>query len=395
MHSIAKHNNKLVYAKNRKLYTGITAPQELASLIVDDPVYYHALFDGEKTVTFWSNGTVRGRLVDSLNYPWKKGVNAEANTHRQQSGPMSGHIVEYGLGRMAIAKGSSIFLSEPFNPYLYDLFANRLSFESEIRFIAFVDRGFWVGDSNSIYWIRSDGNNFERVKKATFPALKQKPVAIDLNETSLDLPLYGAGYVVLTQEGFCLLGDNGFYLLFGNDKVEFREPSGKFYNWQSCGSIRMKNRVYFYANNGIGLTLNLRNFAITQHDVYPFQSFVELQGDVYGINAGGIYKIALKNKTAMFAFQSNFPAMARLRYLYIDGEFSSELNIKITGDERNTEIYTVKPRNENLKQHSFKLPVRRRNGINNHWTIEVSCGSDFSVDNIDALVETRAIYRGR
>jgi hypothetical protein len=151
----------------------------------------------------------------------------------------------------------------------------------------------------------------------------------------------------------------------------------------------------------ISLDINLKNFAVSQNNVYLFKGMVFLNNEWIGIGDSGVYTIfdsQLKDTVtgipAYFVIAPNIGEQARLRYVILYGEFSGDMVVTITSDENIEKSYTVTPKDTNNKQHTFRIPIRRDNGRGSLWKVKVANvdGSDFSIDKIDVVPVFQEVY---
>lgn len=392
IHSLTEYKGSFIFVKNSKMYltNQSGALTLLMALPSNSPVFYETVFTGQEEVLFWVTPESTGRISGSSSLSWSKGDYVGPTTTRKLSEPPKGHICHYALGRMWVATGNDLYCSEPNNPFLFNYFSGRFTFEADISFIAGFENGLWVGTKEGIYWIASDGIQFERKKVSTYGCPKGKPVEVALGEIPLQLSITGTGYIALTDEGFCLLTPGGYFFNLTAKDVTFKDMPA----WSSYAGIRYGQYIYTYADNGIGLVLNIRNLALTQQDCYPFNSFAFLNSDVYGASATGIYKLSKTTVTASFTFWLNTQRTGRIRFLHLHGEFVGSLTVTVKNDDEKTLSYIATPRQLTNKQHEFKIPIRRDNGIGTYKEITIAnnSGIDFSLDRVEITPITRRLY---
>lgn len=392
-HSLTEYSGSLIYAQDSKLYSVNLSGEVkiLASFPSNERVYYCEINDGKENVLFWITSAGRGRVIGETVHAWDIGDYLGPETTRKLQEPPNGHICEYNLGRMCIASGKQLFLSEPMNPYLFNLFENRFTFENRITFIAGLENGWWVGTRQNVYWIASDGIQFERKMTTSYGMPEGKPVMIDLNDLPLQINVTGVGYIILTNEGFAVLLPGGYYYNITSKAVTFKDME---VDWAYYSAIKNNQYVYTYADNGIGLCLNLRNFAVTQQDCYSFNSFASSGKNIYGATMTGIQQVSRTPTVANFSFWVNMQRTSRIRFLHLHGEFAGSYTITITNDDEKEIAYIATPRQAGLKQHSFKIPIRRDNGIGTYKKVNIANidGADFSLDRAEITPISRRLY---
>jgi hypothetical protein len=207
------------------------------------------------------------------------------------------------------------------------------------------------------------------------------------------------GYVAPAEKGILFLGEGGILVNLTEDTIELRKLYGKPLEFQHFSGIVSKNRyvMSLYGADRLGLIMNLRNLAVTQQDVYLFESMTELKDTEYGCNADGLFSFANPGDVAVsaeFSIMYNAPHWARMRKVYLEGEFAGDMKLTLTSDQNTSVAYSsLTPLLTGNKSHRYKIPVHRANGIGKYWTIKVEneSGIDFSVDAIEAM----PVYRER
>lgn len=395
VHSLTEYNNSLVFCRNKSLWMLSLSGEikKLADLPTDKPVYYAKIFTGNTEKLFWVTPETGGIITGDNNRYWKPSFDYQGQrTTRKFVETPHGHICEHALGCVWVAVGNDIYKSEPNNLYLFNLFSGRFSFENHITFFAGLEDGLWVGTRESIYWIDSDGLAFKRKQVSSYGGPEGKPVKVDVSGLAIQLPVAGTGYIALTDQGFCLLGPGGYFYNLTEKAVTFKNMPP----WTAYTTQKDEQYVYTYADNGMGLTLNIRNLAVTQQACYPFNSFIKVSGIIYGANESGIFKISRTPTDASLSFWVNTGRMSRLRFLHLHGEFNGKLSISVKCDDGTIKKYTARPRKTGLRQHEYKIPINIDNRIGTYWEIgiENKNGGDFSLDRVEATLFQRRIYRG-
>jgi hypothetical protein len=181
-----------------------------------------------KLRAYYSNGHEMGMVDGRESFDWPSYDTAGPDSTRYFTGPPIGHLLAYWSGRMFIAERSVVFYSEPYNVSKYDLAHCYMPFGGFVRFMAPVDDGLWIGDTDAIYFV--GGSDFDPaaglrpVIKAYEPALMQAPARVNLGET----PMEGTapGWAVITERGVYLLGPGGQILNATERDVKFQDENG-------------------------------------------------------------------------------------------------------------------------------------------------------------------------
>ena len=343
---------------------------------------------------FYSNGADIGFIRDGEIIPLPAGTWTGPESTRKFETIPSGHLLCYALGRMFIAKDSSIWFSEPRNLYLYSPASNRFTYRSRIRMMAGLKNGLWVSDGEAIYWIAFNDGNWQQTVKAAYPALEGEPAKINVAEMPME-NLFGVGYLCPTVRGICLLGPDGVFVNLTEKVMELRYPDGIPLPLEYFDGIVNRNRYYchLWGDVSIGLILNLANLAVTQQSVYAFKSVCQAENICYGAFADGIYTLfeLWPRVDADFSFWFDAGRLCRFRYLHLHGEFSDDVQVVLTCDETTERTYTAEIRRTAGKQHEIKVPVARDNGIGTYWKVKIKNinGRYFAINRITADV----IYR--
>lgn len=108
-----------------------------------------------KDRVYYSNGFELGMVVGDKSYNWSKG-STSYDELRILSGPVPGTHIAMHKGRMLIAKGKHIFFSDLYNPHLFELHRNFLTFSADIIMVRPVEDGVYVSTTESTYFIKGE-----------------------------------------------------------------------------------------------------------------------------------------------------------------------------------------------------------------------------------------------
>lgn len=122
---------------------------------------------------YWLNGHEKGYVENKSNNSWVKGTYVGPNTYRTFVSPPIGTIVEYFNGRIYIAQGSALWISEPFNYNAFDLARGVIILSSNIRMIRPVDDGIFVSTEEDVFFLAGQGpDTFQQITVARYPAIE-------------------------------------------------------------------------------------------------------------------------------------------------------------------------------------------------------------------------------
>lgn len=146
------------------------------------------------------------------------------------------------------------------------------------------------------------------------------------------------------------------------------------------------------ADDRLGLCLSLARLAPSQYSKWNFNSMTKF-GDVYlGANEDGIFILDQADKDGDDDIDARFRSALsdfgilnpkRARKVYLGYETDGNLEARIGSDERDDLVIEVPAKNENLREHSRKIPVGK-DVKGRYLDIEIRNvkGADFSVDEI-------------
>ncbi|MGB1650245.1 MAG: hypothetical protein ACPHEP_04405 [Acidimicrobiales bacterium] len=118
-----------------------------------------------------------------------------------------GSYVRYWRGRLLVARGRTLFFSDPLRYGMYDQSAGFVTFESRIDFIESVDTGVFVGlRNNGVAFLAGDTpDQWQRIKADIESAQPGTSMLIPTGQMSLDLTSKPEWVAVwFTQRGFAL-----------------------------------------------------------------------------------------------------------------------------------------------------------------------------------------------
>jgi len=163
---------------------------------------------------FYSNGYQQGAIVEEAVEPWANVNPVSADGLREFSGPPLGTSLLYFAGRVWIADEKTLWFSEPYDPYSYNLAENYFIFDSEIKDLAQVVTGFYVMTRHCVDFVR--GTEIDKMLRLdasnsipvfnTFKVIDGHEYLANGNRAD---KINGKAVLWLSQEGILVGKDNG------------------------------------------------------------------------------------------------------------------------------------------------------------------------------------------
>lgn len=187
---------------------------------------------------YYTNGFQNGILVGGLSYPWPEhAYDGPPTTRSFSAAPIGTHIAVFN-GRMLIAVGHTIFISEPWGYGLFNL-ANYIDFTSNVVMILPTDFGVYVSDEESTWFFEGQHfTDFKQTKVAEYPALEWSETTDTVDAATLGLDVTGLSWLWGSTNGAVLglptgqiinltvnkvkypnIGTKGAGLLYGNNFI--------------------------------------------------------------------------------------------------------------------------------------------------------------------------------
>ena len=149
------------------------------------------------------------------------------------------------------------------------------------------------------------------------------------------------------------------------------------------------------ATDRLGLCLNIEGNQLSQWANYNFNSMCEFNGVHLGASEDGVFVLEdgdLDDTAEIEAFfelvttDFGISNQKRLRAVYLGYEADGDLMMTIEDDEGNERRFSVEPNHLDNKEHTAKINIGR-DGKGRHWMFRIdnANGSDFSIDNIEAV----------
>ncbi len=173
---------------------------------------YVRSFDGMDDLVYFMNGTLAGIVRNGVYVPWLVpayvGIKSTASKVRSFEPVIpSGQLVTIYNGRMFIAKGNQVYVSEPFAFSWFDTIRSFI-FESRISMLRMVSGGIYVSTTDEIFFMVGDGpDNFSRVR--VFNAGAVEGTDLEIPASQADVQAHGyAFFFACKGKGICA-ADNG------------------------------------------------------------------------------------------------------------------------------------------------------------------------------------------
>lgn len=152
-------------------------------------------------------GVVRGGVVEPL-----PSLTRDEESELVLSPMPGGRWIEYWSGRLVVARGNTLIISEPLRYGVYDQLRGFVQFEERIFWIAPLDTGIYVGLRNSVRWLAgTDPSEFSQ-RRVGGPSWRGAAAVLNANHLDPSLQVEHAA-VWMTPSGFALGLPSGNVLL--------------------------------------------------------------------------------------------------------------------------------------------------------------------------------------
>lgn len=118
-----------------------------------------------------------------------------------------GHIARHMFGRLFVARGKTLYFSEPMRYGLYDMRHGFIQFPHRITMLELLSDGIYVGNAaGAFYMDGGDPNKWQRQQVSGWPPVLGSGTTIEATELSEELQkvVQGACAVWLTEKGYVL-----------------------------------------------------------------------------------------------------------------------------------------------------------------------------------------------
>ena len=306
---------------------------------------------------------------------------------RQLVAPPLASLVEEHRGRIYLAVGNVLWVTELYLYSQVDLHRNFIQFEHAITLLYSHRGGLLVGTTEKIYFLPgtfSEGMRMSTVMDAgaipgsltLIPAPKVHPQAGQQPVPGGELPVF------LSTLGICTVLENGDVHNLTDGRVQFS-------NLTRAAALHRDDpgdSQYVVADAG-GQTwsLNTRRKALTQFESYSFTGFGVVDGDYYGCAANGLYRldgaddagtpIAARARSGLMRFGG--PRLSRLKGTYITARSGAGLQMAIETGEGTRYEYAVTTREMRTMRIHMGKGMRAT-----HFLYDVT-GNDLELDMLE------------
>jgi hypothetical protein len=202
----------------------VTEGARLRCVQVEDTIYY-------------TNGHEKGYVWKGLSRAWGQGTYDKDDlraigywspeTSKAFIGPPIGAILEYHNGRMYVAQDNVLWVSERFQPALFDAFRNHFRFASNITMVRSVADGLWVSDESAVYFLSGhDPDQFQQTEMTTYPAVLGTDVMVDSQKLGFE-GLQGRAVVFTATSprqdepgGVCIAASGGMFYNLTQERID-------------------------------------------------------------------------------------------------------------------------------------------------------------------------------
>ena len=203
-----------------------------------------------KNRIYWTNGNDCGYYVENSVYDWNsEGRDTYVRQHPDRivlPSPPKGNLLELLNGRIYVASGNVVWISERFLPGIFWADGRQIFFPTNVTLLGAVADGLWVSDETAIYWINGVSPKSQTLaQKTDYPAKFGRPVKVS-SDLLGDENLLGAGLVLAfaTRKGLCIAGPGGYFLNLTQSALETENPPWPF-NASRCEGIIFEDQIYY------------------------------------------------------------------------------------------------------------------------------------------------------
>ncbi len=303
--------------------------------------------------------------------------------------PPLASIVEEHNGRIYLAVGDVLWVTELFLYSKVDKHRNFIQFEHPITMLYSGGGGLYVGTEQKVYFLRgsfAQGMPMSTVldagavpgSLAEVPAPMVHPGAGQQTIPEGDLPVF------MSSVGICVGLDNGEVHNLTDGRVKFpamARAAAAHRDEPGCSQ-------YIVAGyDGTTWALNTRTKAVTEYTGYSFTGFAKVEGVMHAAAANGLYQldgddddgapIALRARSGLMRFGGT--RLSRLKAAYVTARRSSVLTVTIETGDGVSYTYTVEPRPMRTARVHMGKGQRAT-----HFLVDVQ-GSDLDLDMLELV----------
>lgn len=221
-HSLFPCSGYMLGVKSNGLYciNGATSVG-IRNVTAGNRMSYAKGFDGRNEIVYYMNGAESGKVYGGISYTIGRTEYVGPASSRQFSDPPIGEHVCIWNGRMYVSTREALWYSEPFNFETFDLARSFAMFNSRITMLIPITAGLMVGTAKNIVmlsgptpteWGYRELAQYGAIEWTEQKATEQLSVGNNLAQNTW---LFG------TQNGICLLTDEGQFMNLTEDKISY------------------------------------------------------------------------------------------------------------------------------------------------------------------------------
>ena len=173
---------------------------------------------------FYTNTAENGYIENDIAYNWVLATpRTGPSTYKQYEYPPKGHLLGRMGSRTVVAYENYLFLSEPYNPFSYNLAECTIPIDSPARMIREVSDGVWVSSGTAIFYFNGrDPKTLDPIRRHPRPAVRGTDV--EYPSTEILEEVLGLGVMVTAEDAILYLTDDGRVINMTNLAVDI--PAG-------------------------------------------------------------------------------------------------------------------------------------------------------------------------
>lgn len=170
---------------------------------------------------YYSNGVENGFLVNDTSYDWPNPL-IQTDDHRVLSpAPIGTHIAMYA-GRMIVARGSVLYISEYLDPHSFELHRNFYEMGSTITMVRPTEKGIYVSNSEHVVFMSGTIPGAADYKiVSTKPAIEWSDIAEYVQSDDLGLNTPDLCALWVNEDGLYIGLPSGQVIPVNKQKIQY------------------------------------------------------------------------------------------------------------------------------------------------------------------------------